>query len=370
MASHTASTRVLSRRLGLHTALARVAARGPAEPVRLVLLASGSLAMLSLYLHWSEYVPRSAFVPLIVLGGLGLGVARLRVLFALISLCVAATFVAQPSSGWRALSLIAILLSTMLAMYLLARAREGLGVYTSTATSMLHALRRAHGHFMEVPPLPEGWQVECAVAGAHGDTFLGDVVLASEGYHRKHAEICLVDVSGKGLRAGTRGMTVAAAFSGLLGQVEPRRFLGAANSYLVRQEWTEGFATAVHVDLDPVQARYSVSGAGHPPAMTYRAETGTWDEVCDAIGPALGLMQGMKFPRSEGDLHSGDALVLFTDGVIESRDGQLADGIDWVGGVAERFVAGGTFTGLAQSLIDSARGGTGDDRAAVVIWRQ
>ena len=41
----------------------------------------------------------------------------------------------------------------------------------------------------------------------------------------------------------------------------------AANDYLLRQEWEEGFATAVHLSLDLATGRFEVRTAGHPPAV-------------------------------------------------------------------------------------------------------
>ena len=64
-------------------------------------------------------------------------------------------------------------------------------------------------------------------------------------------ELVVVDVSGKGEEAGTRALLLSGAFGGLLGSPAAREeFLGAANAYLIRQDWHEGFATAVHVSLD------------------------------------------------------------------------------------------------------------------------
>lgn len=369
MATHAATQRVTSRTAQAQRWLASAAAHGPAEPVRLVVLCLAALAVSVLVWRWPNDVPRGTLAPLAVLAGLGLSLHRLLMFYGWLICCYVVTLTAGHPTAWRSLSVTVAMAAIMVAMFFLARAREGLGVYGTTAEHLLRALHTAQGQFGAVPALPEGWQAECAVDGAYGDAFRGDIILCAEGFHRRHAEFALVDVSGKGLRAGTRGMTTSAALSGLLGQVEPWRFLDAANTFLVRQAWAEGFATAVHVDLDPVFGHFSVSGAGHPPAMQFRAATGTWREVTQSQGPALGLMEGMTFPRSNGEMQTGDVLVLFTDGVIESRESDLADGIDWVGGLAERFVREGSFSGLAQELVDSARGGVNDDRAALVIWR-
>ena len=67
-------------------------------------------------------------------------------------------------------------------------------------------------------------------------------------------------------------------------------------------------------------------------------------------------------------LQRGDALLIYTDGIIESRARDLDDGIDWMLGVAEARVALG-FSGLVKRLVAGGRAGDEDDRAAVLIWR-
>ena len=89
-----------------------------------------------------------------------------------------------------------------------------------------------------------------ALQSAYGDAFSGDFVVANRSRDGKHLEVALVDVSGKGVNAGTRALLLSGAFGGLLGAMEPQKFLPAANAYLLRQDWNEGFATAAHVALD------------------------------------------------------------------------------------------------------------------------
>jgi serine phosphatase RsbU (regulator of sigma subunit) len=85
-------------------------------------------------------------------------------------------------------------------------------------------------------------------------------------------------------------------------------------------------------------------------------------------GPLLGVIEQAEFPRESGIIRRGDALVLYSDGVIEARDKALTDGIDRMLGRAESFIRTG-FEGLAQRLCDHAAAGLGDDRAVVTIWR-
>jgi len=181
-------------------------------------------------------------------------------------------------------------------------------------------------------------------------------------------EVVLVDVSGKGLDAGTRALLLSGAFGGLLGATDPEEFLGAANSYLFRQNWSEGFATAIHVALELDTGRFSVGGAGHPPAVKFWAGAGRWQVLDAENGPVLGVTKGADFPRSYGRLRSGDALLLYTDGVIETRTRDLTVGTDRMLGAAERLVPQG-FTGGAARICDAALAGQTDDRAVVLIWR-
>ncbi|HBO54462.1 MAG TPA: hypothetical protein DD664_05025 [Janibacter terrae] len=102
--------------------------------------------------------------------------------------------------------------------------------------------------------------------------------------------------------------------------------------------------------------------------MHYDAGCGRWRPLDEARGPALGLQPGAEYPSSRTVLQRGDALLVYTDGIIESRARDLDDGIDWMLGQAEAHLSQG-FSGLAQRLVKQGRAGLEDDRAAVLIWR-
>jgi hypothetical protein len=258
-------------------------------------------------------------------------------------------------------------LAGMVVMYVLSASRASRGLVGFAGDRILFELTHRQRLLAQLPPLPAGWRAECVVAGADGEEFSGDFLLCTQS-GRDHLEIVLVDVSGKGLRAGTRSLMLSSAFSGLLGRIDADRFLPAANSYLVRQDWREGFATAVHLDLDLTTGSFELGLAGHPPAIHFDSARGRWESVLSRSGPVLGAMDGMSFPQTSGRLNPGDALLLYTDGVIESRTNQLADGIDWMLGAIETY--GVSFPGAAQRLVRGAQGGSGDDRGVVLIWRE
>jgi hypothetical protein len=234
--------------------------------------------------------------------------------------------------------------------------------------AMLGALReRLHAQGV-IPPLEPGWQVETALRAAYGDAFSGDFLVADRGEGSDVVEFVLVDVSGKGRGAGSRALLLSGAFGGMLGEIPADGFLAAANRYVLRQDWDEGFATAVHARVDLATGEYRVTGAGHPPAARFDAGAGRWELFGDEQGPLLGVVPDAEFPSVRGRLDRGDALLLYTDGLVESPGRDVRLGIDRLLGQAEKVMTRG-FHGGAATIIDGAPGGDSDDRALVLVWR-
>jgi serine phosphatase RsbU (regulator of sigma subunit) len=159
---------------------------------------------------------------------------------------------------------------------------------------------------------------------------------------------------------------LSGAFGGLLGVVPVEEFLPSANRYIRRQDWDDDFATVVHVVLDLRTGDFDVRTAGHPPAIQFDAWSGRW-QTRDADGPLLGLMEAPEFEVNHGVVKLGDALFLYSDGMVETPRQDIGRGTDRLAGFAERLV-GQAFLGAADALVASA-GGTGDDSAIVIIHR-
>jgi serine phosphatase RsbU (regulator of sigma subunit) len=176
-----------------------------------------------------------------------------------------------------------------------------------------------------------------------------------------------VDVSGKGEQAGSRSLLLSGAFGGLLGALEPERFLPAANAYLLRQDWSEGFATAVHLAIDLDTGEFELRSAGHPPGTQLVAGTGRW-AVHEAEGPVLGLLEDAEFAVVRATLNRGDAVLLFTDGLVETPERDIALGIDKLLGQAEQLLLSGFERG-ASRLIDRVAS-LHDDRALLLLHRR
>lgn len=247
------------------------------------------------------------------------------------------------------------------------RSRDRLGLQGAASDLMLVDLRDrlvAHGR---IPPLPARWRVDSIVRSANAEAFSGDFVVASRTQHGSLLEIVLVDVSGKGQEAGVRSLLLSGAFGGLLGAMPTESFLPAANNYLLQQNWPEGFATAVHLAVRLETGEFWVSTAGHPPAVHLHAGSGRIDTIDTPGGPALGVVVAPVFGVHRGVMESGDTLMLYTDGLVESPGADVELGIDRLMGEAERVIA--TRSGGADAVLAGVRPSEGDDRALILVHR-
>ncbi|MBC9822965.1 PP2C family protein-serine/threonine phosphatase [Terrabacter sp. MAHUQ-38] len=318
--------------------------------------------------EWPTQVPWGVYGFIVVAAGLFLEPRFLLVVYIGLFLAMAIAGVYFGNGRPTTIGAQVVTVATMLLMIWLSHARAQVGVSGVTGESMLVDMRdrlRAQG---ELPPLPPTWGAEVALESAYGDGFAGDFVVATRSTDGRTLEVALVDVSGKGREVGARSLLLSGALGGLLGEMSDRAFLQSANNHLLRLRWLEGFATAVHVAVDLETGNFTIGYAGHPAAAQFAAGSGRWRMLNGGRGPLLGVIENAEYPRESGTIRHGDALVLYSDGVIEARDKALVDGIDRMLGRAESFIRTG-FEGLAQRLCDQAAAGLGDDRAVVTIWR-
>jgi Stage II sporulation protein E (SpoIIE) len=325
-------------------------------------LATAVISVAAVEISQEWFSPGLLILPVLA-GGLLLWPRALRILFAIIAVGLAFDVL----EGQAGPGLIATIVVTALVADVLARTRKKLGMQGLRGNQMLIELRdriRAQG---TLPDLPEGWGSVSVLKPAGGSSFGGDfVVSACDG---KTLEVALVDVAGKGVDAGTRALLLSGAFGGLLGSVPQEGFLPACNAYLRRGTITEGFVTAVHLALDLTTGEYVVSSAGHPPAAHFDASSGTW-RITQARGIVLGVVADLRLVPERGTLRPGDALMLYTDGLVEAPGRDIDYGTDRLLGEADRLVATGFRAGAADLVraMQSGAGG-GDDCALALIWR-
>jgi hypothetical protein len=84
-------------------------------------------------------------------------------------------------------------------------------------------------------------------------------------------------------------------------------------------------ATCLYAVYDPVSRRCTLARAGHPLPVVVSPD-GTVELLDVPAGPPLGL-GGLPFEARETELPEGSLLALYTDGLIESRDRDVDDGL-------------------------------------------
>jgi serine phosphatase RsbU (regulator of sigma subunit) len=129
---------------------------------------------------------------------------------------------------------------------------------------------------------------------------------------------------GKGMSAALMMATVRAAVRTVVRQSSPAaamRYLGAAlMDDLVR---TEGFVTLVLAQLDTTEHRLRYVDAGHGHGFIRRA--GGVVEELQPRGLPLGIFNDESYDEGSHAMKPGDALILYSDGVIDARPDLVLD---------------------------------------------
>ncbi|MCL8026470.1 PP2C family protein-serine/threonine phosphatase [Nocardioides bruguierae] len=325
-------------------------------------------ALLVVGIAWdAATVPMTTLMVPLLVGSLVLAPRHLAPFVGWMVLMVMASLLVQPDVTTRILGAVAIQLVMCGIVLATALNRVRLGVPHLSGDAMFVDLRDRLLNQGSIPDLCDGWSVQSALVSASGTRFAGDFLVAARVEGPDRLELALVDVSGKGDEAGTRALQLSGAFGGLLGSVPSEEFLSAANAYLLRQDWAEGFATAVHLRLDLADGTYELRTAGHPSPLLRSAGTGRW-RALPGEGPILGLVDGVSFGGTHGTLERGDSLVLYTDGMVEEPRRDIELGVDRLAGAAESLLRRGV-DGAAQRVVDEV-GAPGDDRAVVWVHRR
>ena len=143
---------------------------------------------------------------------------------------------------------------------------------------------------------------------------------------RSVSETCwaamIADVSGKGVGAALlasllQGMFVASPYTRLTIEDMVTR----VNRYLLERTAGEQYATAFYCTLEADGALRWIN-AGHPPVLVLGAD-GKLKHL-SANGTPLGMFPEAVYTVMESRLVPGDKLVLYTDGVLDSENGQHA----------------------------------------------
>ncbi|MFJ3436351.1 PP2C family protein-serine/threonine phosphatase [Streptomyces cyaneofuscatus] len=221
--------------------------------------------------------------------------------------------------------------------------------------------------------LPESVQWDLSASYAVGDPMLdvgGDFY---DAVPRPDGSIALLigDVCGRGAEAAALTGLARHTLRTLLEEgTDPGTALSRLNRAL-RQERASRFLTAVVATLTPRPdgtALLSTCSAGHPPPLVLRGD-GTVSEVLSG-GLLLGVLDDVSYESHEELIAPDDTLVLFTDGLTESRE---ASGAFFESVLPSRLSAlrGSGAAHIAESLAQQAEmfRDSGQDDIALLVAR-
>jgi hypothetical protein len=310
-------------------------------------------------------MPLTAYYIWLLLGMLLLRYRPLLVLTVVTATAqVGAVLLDPPMTPARITALITLFIS--IALILFASSRQQTGLPGPVSEAMLTDLRDRLQSQGDIPELPDGWRSHSAMIAANGVGYGGDFLVADCSDDGAQLELILVDVTGKGVPAASRALQFGGALGGLIGALPPQGLFAAANDFLLRQNSDDTFATAVHVVVDLQTGGYQLTSAGHPPALRWSTTDGAWT-IDPAHGTALGILPRPELQMSSGTLHPGEALMFYTDGVVESRSTHLDEGVAWLQQAAAEAVTRG-FDGAAERILEQVTLGD-DDRAVLILER-
>jgi sigma-B regulation protein RsbU (phosphoserine phosphatase) len=138
----------------------------------------------------------------------------------------------------------------------------------------------------------------------------------------QHLGVAIADVAGKGVPASLIMATCRSVLrTRATGELSPARVLSVVNRQIFPDIREDMFITMTYLVLDAGSGRLLMSRAGHRPALIYRKASGTVEPVAP-VGLAVGIDNGEVFERVISDrechLETGDAMLLYTDGLTEA----------------------------------------------------
>jgi len=156
-------------------------------------------------------------------------------------------------------------------------------------------------------------------AGVGGDWF--DLVSLGAG----RIGVLIGDVMGRGLEAATvMGQLRSAANALARTGMPPQQLMDALDAVVA--DLSGQLITCCYLVIDTSQGEVTASSAGHLPALLVRPD-GTGERLQVPVSVPLGV-GGIPHQEATLQIPYGSTLVLYTDGLVETRSGDVGDQID------------------------------------------
>ncbi|MGW1064103.1 SpoIIE family protein phosphatase [Streptomyces aureus] len=131
---------------------------------------------------------------------------------------------------------------------------------------------------------------------------------------------------------------------------------------------SDHIATCLYAIYDPIAHRLLMANAGHPPALLLH-EDGRAEVLGIPPGAPIGV-GGVVFESVEMAAPTGATLVLYTDGLVESRDTDIGSGLEALRDRLQSTAQGlGSLEVLCDHVLGTLGPGTRDDDIALLTAR-
>lgn len=158
--------------------------------------------------------------------------------------------------------------------------------------------------------LANAWQPAREVSGDYLGAFK---------FNESRAAICVADVAGKGLPAALLMSNMQAALKSLASEnISPSELCVKLNKLMCANTPLGKFATCFYGDLDVPNRTLTFTNAGHNPPILMRRD-GECVRLEDG-GRVIGAFTDSNYTQGRIKFYEGDKLLLFTDGVTETRN--------------------------------------------------
>ncbi|MBC7806007.1 MAG: SpoIIE family protein phosphatase [Akkermansiaceae bacterium] len=219
-----------------------------------------------------------------------------------------------------------------------------------------------------------------AEAEVGGDFF--DAFVHSKPAGSQQIVLCVGDVMGKGLQAAALAGRLKEVLHAFIGEnPDPAQTLFRLNNYLCDimrgKNALDGADILTTLSLsalslavvDPETGTITVAAAGAEPVAILRAPG--YAEAVTAAGLTLGIQRDEPFKNVQITLHSGDTLIMTTDGLTEARRDNAFLGYDGLLDIALKNASNPSISGMGQAIVQDARAfcGSFNDDVCLLLAR-
>ncbi len=169
-----------------------------------------------------------------------------------------------------------------------------------------------------------------------GDAAGGDIHYLSSCATGRIGRVLIADVAGHGEQVAKVAVRLRNLMRQYVNYVDQTKLMGEINREFAAISEGGRFATAIVATFWGPTGEIDLTIAGHPPPLVYRGANRAWESLSASRGAAardkasqneaandnipLGIFDASTYGREKVRLARGDALLLYTDALIEARN--------------------------------------------------